>query len=139
MQKTPSPESDGLPFHPKYLRAPGYETMSHEEFRAWLHSDPCAPPLYGSQPTSAGNTRPISPSSSDSALLRCQISTEGQYSPITRQATLEVTQPGTPEVAPEIGLPLASRGCSPCSPFGGVSYHSHPLSLKFRSPAQSPP
>jgi hypothetical protein len=54
---TPSPgESDGLPFHPKYCWAPHLETMSPTEFRGWLHSDPLAPPLYGSQPTSSGRT-----------------------------------------------------------------------------------
>jgi hypothetical protein len=56
MLKTPSPDSDGLPFHPKYLHAPGHETMSHTEFRAWLCSDPHAPPMYGSEPTSSGST-----------------------------------------------------------------------------------
>jgi hypothetical protein len=32
MPKTPSPESDGLLFHPKYRWAPHLETMSPTEF-----------------------------------------------------------------------------------------------------------
>jgi hypothetical protein len=91
MPKTPSPDSDGLPFHPKYLRALGHEVMSPEEFRQWLRSDLLALPLYGSQPTSSGGTRPISPSSSDSAALHRRIFAEGHYTPITRPATPEVT------------------------------------------------
>jgi hypothetical protein len=59
---TPSPvtlspgESNGLPFHPKYCWALHLETMSPTEFRAWLRSDPLAPPLYGSQPTPSERT-----------------------------------------------------------------------------------
>jgi hypothetical protein len=34
MLKTPSPDSDGLPFHPKYMEVPGYEAMSPLELRA---------------------------------------------------------------------------------------------------------
>src|SRR5947208_7511852 len=80
-------ESDGLPFHPRHRWAPHLETMSHDEFRGWLRSDPLAPPMYRSQPTSSGRTRPVSPSSSDSAPLRRRITPEGSYSPITRPAT----------------------------------------------------
>jgi hypothetical protein len=56
MPKTPSPDSGRLPFHPKNLRAPEHKVMSSGEFRAWLRSDPLAPPMYGSQPTSSGGT-----------------------------------------------------------------------------------
>jgi hypothetical protein len=48
MLHTPSPDSNRLLFHPKYLDAPGHKVMSPEDFRAWLHNDPYAPPLYGS-------------------------------------------------------------------------------------------
>jgi hypothetical protein len=111
MPKTPSPDSDGLPFHPKYVKVPGYKAMSLAELKAWLRNDPCAPPMYESQPTTAGHTRPISPSSSDSASLYRQILVEGQYTPITRQVTPEET----PAVAP-----AASSGRSPRSPLRGL-------------------
>jgi hypothetical protein len=116
MPKTPSPDSDGLPFHPKYVGIPGYEAMSPGELRAWLCNDPHAPPMYGSQPMSAGHTRPVSPSSSDSASLHCRISAEGRYTPITCQETPEET----PAVAPADGPPPVSSGRSPRSPFGGL-------------------
>jgi hypothetical protein len=70
MPKTPSLDSDGLLFHPKYLDIPGLEAMSHAELAAWRRNDPHAPAMYGSQPTSVGHMRPVSPSSSDSASLR---------------------------------------------------------------------
>jgi hypothetical protein len=83
--KTPSLDSNRLPFHPKYLRAPGHEVMSHDEFRAWLRSDPCTPPIYRSEPTSSGSTRLVSPSAPDNpvGLLHRRLSAEGQYTPIT--------------------------------------------------------
>jgi hypothetical protein len=120
MLKTPSPDSDGLPFHPKYLDKPGYEVMSHEEFRAWLHNNPCAPPMYRSQPVSTGSTRPVSLSSSDSAPLHRRLLAKGQYQEVTQEGTPKVTQQGTPEVVPMIGSPPVSRGHSPCSPLGGL-------------------
>jgi hypothetical protein len=71
MPDTPSSgESDGLPFHPKYGNTPGLEAMSRTELAAWRRDDPRPPAMYGSQPTSAGHTCPVSPSSSDSASLR---------------------------------------------------------------------
>jgi hypothetical protein len=116
MPKTPSPDSDGLPFHPKYLDIPGLKAMSHTELAAWRRNDPHAPAMYESQPTLAGHTRPISPSSSNSALLRHRILAEGRYTPITRQVTPEET----PDVAPAHGMPAASSGRSPCSPLGSL-------------------
>jgi hypothetical protein len=116
MPKTPSPDSNGLPFHPKYIWAPGLKTMSPREFRGWLRSDPLALPLYGSQPTSSGGTQPVSPSLSDSALLCRRISAKGHYTLITHQVTPEETL----EVALADGPPAASSRCSPCSPFGGL-------------------
>jgi hypothetical protein len=116
MPKTPSPESDGLPFHPKYLDIPGLEVMSHAKLRAWRRNDPHTPAMYGSQPTSAGHTHPVSPSSSDSASIRRQTSAEGQYTPVTHQATPE----DIPNVAPAHGPPAASSGRSPHSPFRGL-------------------
>jgi hypothetical protein len=118
---TPSSgESDGLPFHPKYVGTPGLEVMSHEELAAWRRNDPHAPAMYGSQPTSAGHTRPISPSSSDSAPLRHRITPEGSYSPITRPATPAPAPEGTPVVAPAHGTPATRSRRSPHSPFGGL-------------------
>jgi hypothetical protein len=116
MPKTPSSDSDGLPFHPKYRDIPGLEAMSPEELTGWLHNDPHAPAMYGSQPTSAGHTRPVSPSSSDSASLHRQTSAEGHYTPVTHQVTPE----DIPDVAPAHGPPAASSGHSPRSPFGGL-------------------
>jgi hypothetical protein len=116
MPKTPSPDSNGLPFHPKYRNIPGLEVMSHTELTAWLRNDPHAPAMYGSQPTSAGHTRPVSPSSSDSTSLHHRTSAEGHYTPVTRQVTPE----DIPNVAPTDGLPAASSGHSPCSPFRGL-------------------
>jgi hypothetical protein len=116
MLKTPSPDSDGLPFHPKYVEVPVYQTMSPAELRAWVRNDPHAPAMYGSQPTSAGHTRPVSPSSSDSASLHRRISAEGRYTPITRQVTPEET----PDVAPADGPPAASNRSSPRPPLGGI-------------------
>jgi hypothetical protein len=120
MPKTPSPESDGLPFHPKYHWALHLETMSPTEFRGWLRSDPLAPPLYGSQPTSSGHTQPVSPSSSNSAPLRRQITPEGLYSPITHPATPAPAPEETPVVAPADGPSAVGSRCSPRSPFGGL-------------------
>jgi hypothetical protein len=111
MPKTLSPDSDGLPFYPKYVGTPGLEVMSHAELAAWRRDDPRAPAMYGSQPTSAGHTRPVSPSSSDSALLHRQTSAEGHYTPVTHQVTLE----DIPDVAP-----AASSGHSPHPPFRGL-------------------
>jgi hypothetical protein len=55
MPKTLSPDSDGLPFHPKYLWAPGRgDAMSPAEFRRWLCSNLLAPSMHDSQPTSSG-------------------------------------------------------------------------------------
>jgi hypothetical protein len=116
MLKTPSPDSDRLPFHPKYRDILGLEAMSPEELTGWLRNDPHALAMYGSQPTSAGHTRPVSPSSSDSALLHRRTSAEGHYTPITCQVTPE----DIPDVAPADGPPAASSGRSPCSPFGGL-------------------
>jgi hypothetical protein len=116
MLKTPSPDSDGLPFHPKYLDAPGLEAMSLVELRAWLCNNSHALAMYGSQPMSAGHTRPVSPLSSNSASLCCRISAEGRYTPITHQVTPEETS----AVAPADGPPAASSGHSPRSPFGGL-------------------
>jgi hypothetical protein len=78
---TPSPDSDGLPFHPKYLNIEGYKAMSFGEFKLWLHDNPCAPPLIRSQLVSAGSTQPISPSAPDSpvALVCYRLMTKGQY------------------------------------------------------------
>src|SRR5947208_1240298 len=114
---TPSSgESDGLPFHPKYVDIPGLEAMSHAELAAWRRDDPRAPAMYGSQPTSAECTRPVSPSSSDSASLHRRTSAEGHYT--------KVIHPATPEdisnVAPTYGPPAVSSGRSPRSPFGGL-------------------
>jgi hypothetical protein len=109
MPDTPSSgESDGLPFHPKYGNIPGLEAMSRAELAAWRRDDPRAPAMYGSQPTSAGHTRPVSPSSSDSAPLCRRVLAEGQYTPITRQVTPE----DIPDVAPTYGLPATSSGHS---------------------------
>jgi hypothetical protein len=87
--------------------------MSPREFRGWLHSDPLALPLYGSQPTSSGRTRPVSPSSSDSALLRRRITPEGSYSPITHPATPAPAPEETQHVAPAHGAPAAGSSSSP--------------------------
>jgi hypothetical protein len=116
MLKTPSPDSNGLPFHPKYRDTPGLETMSPEELTGWLRNHPHTPPMYCSQPTSAGHTRPVSPSSSDSASLRRRTLAEGHYTPVTRQATPEDIS----DVAPADGPPAASSRCSLRSPFGGL-------------------
>jgi hypothetical protein len=114
---TPSSgESDGLPFHPKYGNTPGLEAMSHAELAAWHRDDPRAPAMYGSQPTSAGHTRPVSLSSSDSASLRRRISAEGHYTPITRQITPE----DIPDVAPTHGAPATSSGRSSRAALGGL-------------------
>jgi hypothetical protein len=109
MLHTPSPSSDRLPFHPKYLNGKGHEVMSPGEFRTWLHNDPHAPPLYRSEPTSAESTRPISLSAPDSPIapIHCQLTADGQYQTVTCQVTLEV-------------MPASSRGRSPCSPFGAL-------------------
>lgn len=109
-------ESDGLPFHPKYVSTLGLEGMSHAELAAWRRNDPRAPAMYGSQPTSAGHTCPISPSSSDSASLRRRISAEGQYTPITRQVTPE----DIPNGAPAHGTPATSSGRSSRAALGGL-------------------
>jgi hypothetical protein len=116
MLKTPSPDSDGLPFHPKYVEVPGYEAMSPLELRAWLCNDPHAPAMYGSQPMSAGHTCPISPSSSDSASLRRRTLAKGHYTPVTCQVTPE----DIPDVAPADGPPAASNRSSPRSPLRGI-------------------
>jgi hypothetical protein len=114
---TPSSgESDGLPFHPKYVGTPELKVMSHAELTAWRRNDPHAPAMYGSQPMSAGHTRPVSPSSSNSALLRRRTSAEGHYTPVTHQVTPE----DIPDVAPTHGPSAASSGRSPRSPFGGL-------------------
>src|SRR5947208_2155407 len=113
-------ESDGLPFHPRHRWAPHLETMSHDEFRGWLRSDPLAPPMYRSQPTSSGRTRPVSPSSSDSAPLHRRITPEGSYSPITRPATPAPAPEEAPVVAPAYGAPAASSRSSPHNPLGGL-------------------
>jgi hypothetical protein len=107
MLHIPSPDSDGLPFYPKYLNSEGHEVMSPGEFRAWLYNDPHAPPLYRSQPTSAGSTWPISPSAPDNSVAPiCRwLSAEGQYQMVTHQVTPEVTT-------------TSSRERSPCSPLG---------------------
>jgi hypothetical protein len=117
-------ESDGLPFHPKYSWVPHLETMSPGEFRGWLRSDPLAPPMYGSQPTSGGRTRPVSPTSSDSAPLRRRITPEGSYSPITRPATPAPAPEETQQVAPTHGAPTAGSRSSPCAT---IRSHLQPL------------
>src|SRR5947208_10004718 len=94
--------------------------MSPAEFRGWLRSDPLAPPMYGSQPSSGGRTRPVSPSSSDSAPLRRRITPEGSYSPITRPATPAPAPEETPVVAPAHGTPATGSGRSPRHPFGSL-------------------
>jgi hypothetical protein len=109
-------ESDGLPFHPKYGNIPGLEAMSHTELAAWRCNDPHAPTMYGSQPTTAGHTRPVSPSSSDSASLRRRTSAEGHYTPVTRQVTPE----DIPDVAPTYGPSATSSGRSSCAALGGL-------------------
>jgi hypothetical protein len=114
---TPSSgESDRLPFHPKYVGIPGLEVMSHAELAAWRRDDPHAPAMYGSQPVSAGHTRPISPSSSDSASLHCQTSAKGHYTPVTRQATPEDLS----DVAPTHGPSTTSSGRSSRAALGGL-------------------
>jgi hypothetical protein len=114
---TPSSgESNRLPFHPKYVGTSGLEVMSHAELAAWRRNDPHALAMYGSQPTSAGHTRPVSPSSSDSASIRRRTLAEGHYTPVTRQDTPE----DIPNVAAAHGLPTTSSGRSPRSPFGGL-------------------
>jgi hypothetical protein len=118
---TPSSgESDGLPFHPKYVGTPGLEVMSHAELTAWCCNDPHALAMYGSQPMSAGHTHPVSPSSSNSAPLRRRITPEGSYSPITCPAAPAPAPEETPVVAPADGLPAVSSRRSPRSPFGGL-------------------
>jgi hypothetical protein len=77
MPKTPSPDSNGLLFHPKYCDILGHKAMSLAELKAWLRDDPLTLVMYGSQPTSAGRTCPVSPSSSDSASLCRRILAEG--------------------------------------------------------------
>src|SRR5947208_722389 len=72
--------------------------------------------MYGSQPTSAGHTRPVSPSSSDSTSLRCRTSAEGHYTPVTRQVTPE----DIPDVAPTHGAPATSSGRSSRAALGGL-------------------
>jgi hypothetical protein len=111
-----SGESDGLPFHPKYGNVPGLEAMSHAELAAWRRDNPRAPAMYGSQPTSAGHTRPVSLSSSDSASLRRRTSAEGHYTPVTRQVTPE----DIPDVAPAHGTPATSSGRSSRAALGGL-------------------
>jgi hypothetical protein len=111
-----SGESDGLPFHPKYVGTSGLEAMSHAELAAWRHNDPHAPAMYGSQPTSAGHTRPVSPSSSDSASLCRRTSAEGHYTPVTRQVTPE----DIPDVALAHGPPTTSSGRSSRAALGGL-------------------
>jgi hypothetical protein len=76
--------------------------------------------MYGSQPTSSGRTRPVSPSSSDSAPLHRRITPEGSYSPITRPATLAPAPEETQHMAPAHGAPAASNRSSPHPPFGGL-------------------
>src|SRR5947208_8823365 len=76
--------------------------------------------MSGSQPTSSGRTRPVSPSSSDSAPLRHQITPEGSYSPITCPATPAPAPEETPVVAPAHGAPAASSRSSPHHPLGGL-------------------
>jgi hypothetical protein len=71
--------------------------------------------MYGSQPTSGGKTRPVSSSSSDSAPLRCRITPEGSYSPITRPATPASASEETQHVAPAV-----SNRSSPRPPLGGL-------------------
>jgi hypothetical protein len=109
-------ESDGLPFHPKYGNVPGLEAMSHAELAAWRRDDPRAPAMYGSQPTSAGHTHPVSPSSSDSASLRRRTSAEGHYTPVTRQVTPEDIS----DVAPAHGASATSSGRSSRAALGGL-------------------
>jgi hypothetical protein len=109
-------ESDGLPFHPKYSNVPGLEAMSHAELAAWRRDDPRAPAIYGSQPTSAGHTRPVSLSSSDSASLHRRTSAKGHYTLVTRQATPE----DIPDVAPTYGPSAASSGRSSRAALGGL-------------------
>jgi hypothetical protein len=114
---TPSSgESDGLPFHPKYVGTPGLEVMSHTELAAWRRNDPHAPAMYGSQPMSAGHTCPVSPSSSDSTSLHRRTSAEGHYTPVTRQVTPE----DIPDVAPTHGLPTISSRRSSRAALGGL-------------------
>ena len=114
MPHTKSPDSDRLPFHPKYLNHPGHASMSGDELHLWLHDDPNAPPLLGSQPTSAGNTRPVSPSAPGSpvAPIHHQLSNRGRYQAITREATPEDIQEESTIPIPTI----PSRGHSPRSP-----------------------
>ena len=106
-------ESDGLPFHPRHSWAPHLETMSSEEFRGWLRSDPLAPPMYRSQPTSGGRTRPVSPTSSDSAPLHRRITPEGSYSPITCPTTPAPAPEETQQVAPTHDASTAGNRSSP--------------------------
>jgi hypothetical protein len=76
--------------------------------------------MYGSQPTSGGRTRPVSPSSSDSAPLHRRITPEGSYSPITRPATPAPAPEETQQVAPAHGAPAASNRSSPRPALGGL-------------------
>jgi hypothetical protein len=136
---TPSPvtlspgESDGLPFHPKYTDTPGLEAMSHAELAAWRRNNPRAPAMYGSQPTSAGHTRPVSPSSSDSTLLRCRTSAKGHYTPVTRQVTPE----DIPDVAPAHGPPATSSGHSSRAALGSLQPLT-PLVTQMPIPGSEP-
>jgi hypothetical protein len=115
-----SEESDGLPFHPKYVGASGLKAISYTELAAWRRNDPYAPAMYGSQPTSAGHTHPISPSSSDSASLRRRTSAKGHYTPVSRQ----VIPDNIPDVAPAHGTSATSSGrSSHAAPWG----HLQPL------------
>src|SRR5947208_3923912 len=69
--------------------------------------------MYGSQPTSGGRTRPVSPSSSNSAPLRHWITPEGSYSPITRPTTPAPAPEETQHMAPAHGAPAVSNRSSP--------------------------
>jgi hypothetical protein len=130
-------ESDGLPFHPKYNWAPHLETMSPGEFRGWLCSDPLAPPMYGSQPTSSGRTRPVSPTSSDSAPLHRRITPKGSYSPITRPTTPALAPEETQHVAPAHGAPAVSNRSSPRPIVGGLQPLT-PLITQMPIPGSEP-
>src|SRR5947208_10173476 len=76
--------------------------------------------MYGSQPTSGGRTRPVSPSSSNSAPLRHWITPEGSYSPITRPTTPAPAPEEAQHMAPAHGAPATSNRSSPRPPLRGL-------------------
>jgi hypothetical protein len=78
MPQSPSPVSEQLPI-PLDEQEP--VPMSPGEVELWVYDDPHAPPAAGSNPISAGHTRPSSPSLPDSLTtpIYRRIMPEGRY------------------------------------------------------------